>query len=138
MGAIDENPALTIGLQAAVPLWILQLSQLAPDHRDHVRQRWAEEAAEQVAYRGDTLQYGSKKRGEAAAVFNALARGLAAGAYQPGGIAAFGEHWCVNHGECVAADRDAAQPLAVVEPAQPTGPTFRGRPITDVHLPEVA
>lgn len=140
MSCIDDNPALIIGLQAAVPLWIHQLGQYHHDTRDRIRARWAAQAVEDVAYRGDVLQYGSKRRGEAAAAFNSLARGLAAMAYQPGGVTAFGEHWCVNHTECeAAAEWAASNPIDTTmdPPAQPDTCTYRGRPITTVNLPEV-
>lgn len=41
-----------------------------------------------------------------------LARGLAAAAFQPGGISVFGRHWCVDHAECVAAEAAAQQRIA--------------------------
>lgn len=141
MSAINTNPALTSGLQAAVPLWILQLAAHDQAARDRIRTRWAREAAEAVAHRGDVLQYGGGKRGEAARVFNCLARGLAAAAYNPGGITFAGIHWCVDHAECRAAERDAtANPLTDTgpEPAPPANPTYRGRAITTINLPEVA
>ncbi|WP_433460721.1 hypothetical protein [Micromonospora sp. CA-248212] len=73
-------------------------------------------------------------------MFNALARALAAAAFQPGGITFAGMHWCTDHQQCADADADAAaNPLDVnATPGEPTGPTYQGRPITDTHLPEVA
>lgn len=138
MNTIASHPALTAGLLAAVPLWIHQLNEHHPDTRDRIRARWAEAAADAVAYGGDTLQFGGK-RGEAAKVFNHLARGLAAAAYNPGGITAFGEHWCVNHTECVAAEREAADRPSPVD-ANPDGnepipPTYQGRPVVELNLP---
>ncbi|MBM0256372.1 hypothetical protein [Micromonospora sp. 4G55] len=132
---LADNPAndvLLIGLDAAVPLWMLELAALPAGIRDERRMRWAAEAADAVAYQGHTLQYGGK-RGEAAKVFNALARGLAAGAYQPGGITFAGRHWCADHQLCVDADAHAHEPLP--EPAAPSGPTLHGRPLVDVPLP---
>ncbi|MEV5819253.1 hypothetical protein AB0L22_08770 [Micromonospora haikouensis] len=139
---IDDNPLLTTALEAAVPLHIMNLTQLHPNVRERVRTRWAADGVDEIAYRGDTLQFGSKKRGEAAAAFNALARALAAGAFQPGGITFCGLHWCVDHTECVDAERQASERPSLLdrepEPAKPSGPTWRGRPVTDVMLPEVA
>ncbi|MEU0081392.1 hypothetical protein ABZY58_26120 [Micromonospora tulbaghiae] len=117
------------GLSAAVPLWIHQLAQLPEKARDRQRQRWADAAVEAVAFRGDTLQFGGK-RGEAADVFNHLARGIAAAAFAPGGITFAGEHWCTDHAACRAAE--AATPATV-----PPAPSRR-RPTVDVHLPVVA
>lgn len=49
-----------------------------------------------VAERGDIILYRSRK-GEvrSAKGFNRLAEGIALGAYQPGGVSAYGLHWCV-------------------------------------------
>ncbi|MET8278237.1 hypothetical protein [Micromonospora sp. NPDC005174] len=132
----DPGPLLTAALEAAVPLHILNLAQLPARVRDSIRQRWAAKGVDEIAHRGDTLQFGSKKKGEAAQVFNALARALAAAAFQPGGITFAGVHWCTDHQQCADS---SANPLDVnATPGEPTGPTYQGRPINDVHLPEVA
>ncbi|MEU7980502.1 hypothetical protein AB0B63_18460 [Micromonospora sp. NPDC049081] len=72
----------------------------------------------------------------------AFTTALAAMAYQPGGVTWMGRHWCVDHAECVDADRRAAElpPLHErdPEPEPSSGPTYRGRTILDVHLPEVS
>lgn len=135
MPTITNHP-LVATLQLAVPLWMHQLAQHHPDTRDHIRLRWAAQAADAVAYGGDTLQFGGK-RGEAAKVFNHLARGLAAAAYNPGGITALGEHWCTNHDECLNADRQTTTAPATPDTDQPASPTYRGRTIVDLNLPEV-
>jgi|SRR6266567_384926 len=107
-------PALGVALGVAVPLWIAELQTLPASTRDSVRMQWARDAVEPITSRGDALQFGSKKRGEAADVFNHLARGLAAAAFQPGGITFAGMHfeaepvvcteltarWCPIHGTC--------------------------------------
>lgn len=72
-------------LRLAVPLWMDELARLSPDHREHRLRRWARDAVDAVASRGDALQFGGK-RGEAADVFNHMARGLAALAFCPGGV----------------------------------------------------
>jgi hypothetical protein len=59
-------------LAAAVPLWIAEVSGWSTERRLAT----ARECADVVASKGDVLQFGGK-RGEAAAGFNALARGLA-------------------------------------------------------------
>lgn len=80
---------LLTALQAAVPLWIEDLRKLTADQRVAL----GHELAQVVAYKGDILQFGSKKKGQVAEVFNATARGLAALAFQPGGVTWCGIHW---------------------------------------------
>lgn len=89
-------PALIETLNLAVPMWIDRLQQLDGETRTNKALRWAADAADAVAFRGDALQFGGKK-GEAADVFNHLARGLAALAHAPGGVLFQGRHWCVEH-----------------------------------------
>lgn len=93
------NDLLPVALSAAVPLWIEKLRPLAPE------QRLARSSglAGIIAEHGDIILYRGGKRGESADAFNALAEGLGIGAFQPGGVTAFGQHWCVNHAECEAA-----------------------------------
>jgi hypothetical protein len=114
---VDDNPALIFGLQAAVPLWILELTALPEVERDARIRTWARVGADEGGSKGDVLQYGSKRRGEAAAVFNHLARGLAAAAYQPGGVTWAGQHWCTDHAVCEGAEAEvAARRATPVEP----------------------
>ena len=87
---------LSLCLGAAVPLYIGELQQLHGETRARQIRRWAGVAGDAVAYRGDVLQYGGG-RGEAADVFNQLARGLAVLAHAPGGVLFNGQHWCVEH-----------------------------------------
>lgn len=133
--ALQANAPLVIGLEAAVPLLILELARLDPALRDQTRVWWAADAANEVASRGDALQYGSKKPGEAAKVFTSLAKGLAAGAYQPGGVTVFGRHWCADHAACLDADRAAAERPSLLDhnPDEPAGPTHRSRPVATVQ-----
>lgn len=58
--------------------------------------RFASEAASVIGSHGDDLQFGGKHCGEA---FAALARGLAATSFAPGGVDLFGAHWCNRHPE---------------------------------------
>lgn len=83
---------LKICLSAAVPLWIFQFKQLTEAERLQI----AHDAAPVVAEKGDVLQFGSKKKGAQAAVFNHFARGVAAAAFQPGGITVMGMHFEVT------------------------------------------
>ena len=95
---------LRIALLAAVPLWIERVRHLSPQRR----QDRAAGLAQIIAARGDVILYRGGKRGESAAAFNALAEGLAIGACQPGGITAFGHHWCAGHDACIAAEAASA------------------------------
>lgn len=55
---------------------------------------WSEtkEYADVLAYQGDGLMFGGKK-GEAATLFNRLAKAVAVLAFMPGGISMFGTHY---------------------------------------------
>jgi hypothetical protein len=102
---LDSHPSadvLRISLEAAVPLWIDQLSRMPERDRERTRMAWAHEAADVIGSKGDALQYGGK-RGEAANAFNHLARGLAVGAFQPGGISFAGLHFEVTGDDLAAA-----------------------------------
>jgi hypothetical protein len=83
-----DSTLLRTALQAAVPLWIHDVRDWTPERRVEV----AREAAPLLASKGDVLMFGGR-RGEAAEVFNALARAVACCAYQPGGVTVFGDHW---------------------------------------------
>lgn len=50
------------------------------------RQAIARECAQEIASHGDALLYKTKEKGATARAFAALARGLAVGAFAPGGI----------------------------------------------------
>jgi hypothetical protein len=90
------SDVLMIALSAAVPLRMAELKAMRGHARCNERVHWVTAAVDEVACKGDVLQYGGR-RGEAANVFNHLARGLAALAYQPGGVAFAGIHWCTAH-----------------------------------------
>lgn len=108
-------PALLPALQAAVPMWIDLLRATDPWQRVAL----AKEDAAEVAAHGDVLMYRGGKRGDTARVFNALARGLAIAAYQPGGVTFAGLRW------------DADDP----RDQDPPPSAARGRAVVDVHLP---
>lgn len=102
-------------LRVAVPMWIDHLRHLpGPGQLEAVRLAWAKNAADQVAHRGDVLQYGGK-RGEAAEVFNHLAKGLAAAAFQPGGVTFAGEHWEVTADDLLCVGTPVRPQPVVVE-----------------------
>lgn len=93
-GTDDTEAHLIIALDAAVPLHIEGMKDWSVDRRIGEARR----VVDIVASQGDVLQFRSKKRGESAQAFNALARGMAVAAFQPGGVT-FGRssraHWCV-------------------------------------------
>ena len=95
----DEDSGKTLlatTLLVAVPLAIDEMRPWSTETRLAEIAR----CAQIIAYHGDDILYRSKKRGDTATGFAALARALAALAYQPGGITFAGQHWCVNHDEC--------------------------------------
>lgn len=86
---------LLMSLEAAVPLWIEDAKRL-PWKR--VQER-AAECAQTIGEKGDVLQFGGGKKGEAARAFNALAEGLAYLSFSPGGVKFMGRHWESKHPE---------------------------------------
>lgn len=86
---MSNDDLLAISLSAAVPLWIEELRKLT----DEERLVLAREAGQIIAEKGDIIQYRSKKKGETAKAFNALAKGLAICAFQPGGVNFRGMHF---------------------------------------------
>jgi hypothetical protein len=46
-----------------------------------------------LAEKGDVLLFGSKQKGQAADLFNRLARAIAVLSFCPGGVHLFGRHW---------------------------------------------
>jgi hypothetical protein len=80
---------LLAALELAVPMWIDQLRSWTENDRIAM----AHSLATTVASKGDILQFGSKRKGEQAEVFNATAKGLAALAFAPGGVTFCGVHW---------------------------------------------
>ena len=84
---------LTTALECAVPLWVARL-QLQPLDRLLAR---APELANIIAEKGDVIQFRSKKRGETANAFNALAEAIAILSFSPGGVKFAGSHWENRH-----------------------------------------
>lgn len=94
--------ALVDTLELAVPMWADQLrgrplEELLAEAR---------ELSRVIAEKGDVLQFGGPK-GQAAAAFNDLARGLAILSFQPGGVKFAGRRWIHDH-------PDAPQPPEAV------------------------
>ena len=84
-----KDSLLTMALQTAVPLWVIEIRYVPFDRR----QERAKEISQIVAEKGDIILYRSDKRGETAKAFNALAEGIAILSFAPGGVKAFGCHW---------------------------------------------
>lgn len=87
-------------LQLAVPVEIINMRTWDQE----TRLAKAAEFGQYVAANGDDILF--ERKGETAKAFAALARGLAACAYLPGGVTYMGLHWCVNHDECEKASTE--------------------------------
>lgn len=125
----EPNPVLIPTLQAAVPLWVMDLSRTP----EPTRMGLAREAADTVASHGDVLIYGGKG---CAAAFNALAKGIALLAYQPGGVTIFGHHWCVGSGhQGIPHDGGPCDAEAARVPRAGAVPVRTPRPFRTVELP---
>lgn len=96
------HPALGSFLQLAVPLEMQRMTDMAPEQTIAT----ARAAAQIIAEHGDGLLYRTAHSQDAAI---ALAGGLAALALlAPGGVTAFGHHWCTDHTTCEHAAAHAA------------------------------
>lgn len=84
---------LSISLQCAVPLWQMQLQQ-RPWNLIASR---APELCDVIAHKGDVILFKSKKKGETAGAFNALAEAIALLSFFPGGVNIFGQRWEAEH-----------------------------------------
>jgi len=118
---VAENPrniTLIATLAFAVPLRVWELRDVS----DQARAARARRCAQIVAEHGDILMFGSKSRGKAAEVFNALAEGVACAAYQPGGITFAGRHWCTDHAACVSAEASADEAMSAPSDCEPAMP----------------
>lgn len=87
----QEASLLRNTLRLAIPLRIMQFEkQGGPTGTDFDRAR---DFGPVLAEKGDVLQFGGKHKGEAAQLFNELARTIAVLAFQPGGVKFGGDHW---------------------------------------------
>ena len=116
---------LDIHLEAMVPIRILELRKAG----EAERMRLAREAADQIASHGDDILFPAARRGATASAVSWLVTGLAAGAFQPGGIRFRNLAWCAAHltrrwapGEtvCAACQQAGGNPPAAKDP-QVTG-----------------
>lgn len=85
-----DDTLLTTSLLAAVPLHYheMGLPETLPRFMPECGKM-----ADLLATKGDVLQFGGGKKGEAAQAFNALARGIAILSALPGGVDLFGLKW---------------------------------------------
>lgn len=96
---------LPAALAVAVPLHIEEL-RTWPWARVQAAVR---ESAGHLAAKGDNVLYRGARWGETAAAFNALARGIAACAFAPGGVRTAWGRWEARHPDLAP---EAAQPTA--------------------------
>ena len=95
MEETSASSLLGISLSCAVPLWIERLKT----------RPWAEleerrtKCLEIIAHHGDNILFRSKKSGDTAEAFNALAEALAILSFVPGGVKAFGLEFKSVHPE---------------------------------------
>ena len=94
---------LSIALQATVPIAILEMRSWTAEARQAAAAEWGQI----IASHGDDILFRSARQGDSAKAFTALARGLAALAYCPGGVRFLGIHWCTDHQACIGAEREA-------------------------------
>lgn len=82
-------------LQVAVPLWIHSFYQ-TPWSELQTQIQDLPSFSQVLTEKGDRLLYGGKT-GEAAVLFNQLAKSIALMSFLPGGISTFGQHWESKH-----------------------------------------
>ncbi len=102
--ASSDQAPLSKSLTVAVPLWISKANTgIQPD--DGLLMAWRNRASVALQ-RADDMVFGSKRRAEAATLLVDLARGIAALAYRPGGVAFAGMIFCAEHspGGTIATD----------------------------------
>lgn len=97
---------LGMTLELAVPLWVERRSSWTWNQR-LVR---CHEIVEIVASKGDIIQYKSKKKGESAEAFNALAEGVAMLSFVWGGVSLFGRRWETRSCHLCGALRNLTEP----------------------------
>jgi hypothetical protein len=86
------DSTLAVSLSGAVPLWAMKIRQEHPSDWDYIKAR-AEACSQVIAEHGDNILFKSKKPGETARAFNALAEAIACLSFLPGGVTVFGQHW---------------------------------------------
>jgi hypothetical protein len=129
VGETDFLTALHLSVQ--VPLLVAAAKTAAsesgsPGTLTAVIERWRAEAVDPITSRGDLLQFRGGRPGQAGQVMDALAKGVAAASFSPGGIRTFGLLFCAWHHpggvdaptagylcpQCLAEDAELADTLA--------------------------
>lgn len=95
MEETSAKDLLVIALSAAVPLWIEKLKTRSWAELEERRQA----CVEIISSHGDNILFRSKKKGDTAQAFNALAEATAILSFVPGGIKAFGLEFKAVHPE---------------------------------------
>lgn len=95
MEETSAKDLLIIALSAAVPLWIEKLKTRSWAELEERRQA----CVEIISSHGDNILFRSKKKGDTAEAFNALAEATAILSFVPGGIKAFGLEFKAVHPE---------------------------------------
>ena len=80
-------------LELSVPLWIEHLKREPWKSIDERR----DTLVSMIAAHGDDILYRSRKKGDTANAFNALAETVAILSFAPGGVTAFGLHFEAEH-----------------------------------------
>lgn len=89
--SIDRTGLLPEMLAIAVPLYIQQLVEKGGPTGDDFKE--ANKLSAVLGERGDVLLFGGGKKGEAAEMFNGVARAIACLSFVAGGVTLFGNHW---------------------------------------------
>ena len=108
-------------LSVAVGLRLMEAEARGQSEPTEDELAFAREFAGELGERGDVLMYGGKK-GEAAEMFNKLARAVSILSFCPGGVTTFGINFCAKHSptgkasegvcrECVALEQLSAVPI---------------------------
>lgn len=112
-GVVGDADVLIVEmLDEAVPMLMGELAELVDDDRYERMTAWRETTAQTITERGDVVRFGGRKPGDVAPVFSALARGLAALAFCPGGVTFMQRHWCADHGVCDQAAAEAEREVS--------------------------
>lgn len=92
----DPDDLLIVSLLVSVPLLIVELRRMPAEARRVTCASWTLASTIVVKFLGDLLQEPGSRTGQVAEVYNVLAHGLAASAFQPGGVTYLGHHWEVS------------------------------------------
>lgn len=106
----------------AVPLWIQRLADAEPGRRNALRISWVDDAVGAASYHADDL-LSDDNPGVRVYVLNAVARGVAALAWDHGGVIFNGVLWCALHhgiGDRPPGLFDSCRDCTRGEPIEPT------------------